>query len=435
MHTITLPATELRPYQREAFDKIVHKGCKRACLIWARRSGKDYTALSIMLAKAIMEKGLYFYCLPTYTQASVVIWKGKTNTGRNILEEIIPKELIAGKNNSDMTIKLFNGSIIKVVGSDNVDRLVGSNPRGVLFSEYSLADPRGWDLMRPILSNNGGWAMFVYTPRGPNHGKELYDMAVNNKDWYVSKLTCEETGSATLEDIQRERESGMPENLIRQEYYVDFTAATSGTYYAEQIQKMREDGRITDLPIDYSIPVNTAWDLGISDSTAITFYQRKGEWVHIIDYYESNGAGLGEYVKVLKEKGYMYDHHYFPHDIAHRDLSTGETRLDMLFKMGVKGDVVPMKSVNYGIECVHRLLPKTKINLNNCANLIKSLELYHKKFDEKNNVYMDMPVHGPESHAADAIRYMAIMERDRVNAEIGSVKQYGRPMEYKPMSW
>ena len=227
----------------------------------------------------------------------------------------------------------------------------------------------------------------------------------------------------------------MPENLIRQEYYVDFTAATSGTYYSEQIQKMRDDGRITDLPIDYSIPVNTAWDLGISDSTAITFYQRKGEWVHIIDYYESNGAGLGEYVKVLKEKGYMYDHHYFPHDIAHRDLSTGETRLDMLFKMGIKGDVVPMKSVNYGIECVHRLLPKTKINLNNCANLIKSLELYHKKFDEKNNVYMDMPVHGPESHAADSIRYMAIMERDRVNAEIGSVNQYGRPMEYKPVSW
>lgn len=430
---IILPKISLRPYQRIPYDKVVHEGCKRMILVWARRSGKDMLGLSIMVARAMMEKGLYFYCLPTYTQASNVIWKGKTNEGRNMVEANIPNELIAKKNSSDMTIELINGSIIKVVGSDNYDRLVGSNPKGILFSEYSLADPRGWDLMRPILSNNDGFAIFIYTPRGYNHGKTLFDTALNNPEWYVSKLTYKDTGSATDEDIQRERESGMPENLIRQEYMCDFTASNTDSYFGNIVEAMRKDGRICTLPIDYSIPVCTSMDLGYNDQSVIIFYQRYGEWIHIIDYWESSGCSLQDYAKIMMDKGYIYDKHYFPSDIMVHDLGTGETRLSMLQKMGIVGTVLPKKSLSYGIECIYRLLPRTKINVDKCERLIKCLSLYSRKYDEKNDVFLDTPVHNSYSHGVDGIRYAAIAERERYNTKVAQQSYIPRPQSsYNP---
>lgn len=434
MTQINIPTIPLRDHQKDVFGAMTTGGYKRGLYIANRRSGKDIVALQIALANALMgNPGTILYFNPTYRQIKNTVWSAIADNGQRILDLTFPKELVKSINNVEMTVTLINGSIIKFLGSDSYNTsAVGSNAKMVIFSEWSLCDPRAWEYIRPIVAMNNGKAFFIGTPRSKNHMYDMYKMALQSKDWYVRKRGWKETKTMTQEQYDKEIEDGMTPAIAAQEFDCSFDVANEGTYYGDQIEAMRQQGRITSLPIDYSIPVYTAWDLGISDSTAIVFYQLIGEWIYIIDYHESNGSGLGEYVRVLKERGYIYHHHYFPHDINHRELGTGETRLIMLSKMGVNGEVIPMKSISYGIECVHRMLPRVKINIDKCAKLVKYLELYHRKFDDSHNVYLDTPVHGPESHAADALRMMAVMERERHNRESSASIRSVRPTTYNP---
>lgn len=431
---IKLPVAELRDYQKGVYDFFVNNNGKRGVLVWSRRSGKDIVCLNIIAAMAIKEKGTYFYCNPTYTQCVKTIWKSISNDGTSMLDMAFPRALIAKKNDADMSVTLINGSIVTFLGSDNIDRIVGTNPKMIVYSEAALSDPRGWNLLRPVLANNKGAALFVSTPRGRNWFYDLYNLSKSNKDWYSSLLTCEQTGSATKEEVQKEIEEGMDPRLAQQEFYCSFDVGSVGSYYADEIAKMREDGRISDFPIDTAYPVYTACDLGYSDATSFIFYQHIGDWYYVIDEYESNGQSLKDYVKMLKEKGYNYERHYFPHDINQHELGTGYTRLQMLREMGINGDVVPLKSLNYGIECVHRLLPRVKIHTK-CKSLIKSLEMYRKKFDERNNVFLDTPVHDEYSHYADAFRYFAEVVRDQLNVERSITLFEVRKDPYNPMKW
>ena len=121
-----------------------------------------------------------------------------------------------------MMIEFINGSTWQLIGSDRYDSLVGTNPVGVLFSEYALSDPQAWDYIRPILTENGGWAWFISTPRGKNHFWQLYEMALRNEEWHCERLTVDDTDMITEADIQAERDSGMAESTIQQEYYCSF---------------------------------------------------------------------------------------------------------------------------------------------------------------------------------------------------------------------
>lgn len=433
--SITVPTIPLREHQQDVFCAMTTGPYKRGLYIANRRSGKDIVALEIALANALMGKpGTILYFNPTYRQIRNTVWTAIADNGMRIRDMIFPQELVKKTNSSEMTIELINGSIIKFLGSDSYDTsAVGSNAKMVIFSEWSLCEPKAWDYVRPIITMNGGKALFIGTPRSKNHMYDMYRMVLNNPDWFVRLRGYKETKTMTEEQFNREIADGMPLSVAKQEFECSFDVANEGTYYGDAIKSMREQGRICSLPIDYSIPVNTAWDLGISDATAIIFYQHEGDWINIIDCYESNGSGLGEYAKVLKERGYIYGHHYFPHDIANRDLGTGETRLMMMSKMGVQGEVVPMKSIAYGIECVHRMLPRTRINIDKCERLVKCLELYCKKFDAVHNVYLDTPVHSDVSHMADSCRMMAVMERERYNTKIAQQSYIPRPQSsYNP---
>lgn len=435
---VTLPTVQLRDHQKDVFTALTTGPYKRGLYIANRRSGKDIVALEIALANALIgTPGTILYFNPTYSQVKQTIWKGIADNGQKILDMVIPKELIVKKNNSDMTIELINGSVIKFLGSDSYNTsAVGSNAKMVIFSEWSLCDPMSWQYTRPIITMNGGKAFFIGTPRSRNHMHDMFESTKKNPEWFVRLRGYRETKTMTDEDYQKEIEDGMPESIAAQEFLCSFDTANEGSYYGKEIQAMREDGRICSLPIDTYSPVCTAWDLGIADSTAIIFYQRVGDWIHIIECFESNGSSLKDYVKILREKGYLYDKHFFPHDINNRELGTGETRLTMLSEMGVIGDVVPMKSINYGIECVHRILSRTKINENKCAKLIKALEMYHKKFDEKNNVFMEVPVHDDSSHMADAMRMLSVAEREHINSQISESKiKVRKRNDYNPINW
>ena len=182
-----------------------------------------------------------------------------------------------------MKIRFINGSLIQMVGSDNIDGLVGTNPLGVVFSEYAIQDPRAYNFLRPILMANDGWCVFISTPRGKNHMWELWNIAKANPDeWFAYKLTVEDTCHISLLELEREKAQGlMSEDFIQQEFYCSFDMGVEGAYYAKYIDRMRIKGQIGSVPWESAFKVHTAWDIGVRDSTTIIFFQTVGQTVRI----------------------------------------------------------------------------------------------------------------------------------------------------------
>lgn len=419
MPEITLPYNYIpRNYQMPVWSYMqgTEEG-KRAVCVWHRRAGKDLFAINLIGCKAYERIGTYWHLLPTYKQGRNIVWNGFTRDGRKFLDHF-PRELVEGENATEMRVTLKNGSIYQVVGTDNIDSLVGTNPIGCVFSEYSLQDPGAWDYIRPILAENGGWALFIYTARGKNHGFDLLNMARRNPKWFCEVLTAgsgpEDTkrpdGTPVISDevIQEERVSGMPEEMIQQEYKCSFEAPLVGSYYGQQMMLLDKQERLTTVPYDPLLEVDTSWDLGIGDSMSIWFFQQHGMEIRVIDYYENSGEGLSHYVKMLKERDYNYGRHYAPHDIQVRELTSGKARIDAAREMGLKFTVVPKHEVNDGIEAVRNLLPLCWFDYEKCRRGIEALRGYRKEWNEKMKCYSANPLHDWTSHGADGFRIYAM---------------------------
>lgn len=377
-------------------------------IIWPRRAGKDIVAWNFCIRKCIEKPCTIFYLFPTYSQARKVIWQSITNEGKRFLD-FVPPELLLGTNEQLMQVKFTNGSILQLVGSDNYDALVGTNPYVCVFSEYALQDPRAFQFLRPILVANDGIAIFISTPRGKNHLYELYNVAQNNPHWFVERLTVNDTKHISLFEIEKEKAEGLvSDDLIQQEYYCSFDFGIEGAIYGKYIDKLRLDNRITDVPYEPTSLVHTAWDLGMRDDTCVIFFQICGMTVRIIDAYSNNGKPLEHYAQLLQEKDYVYGKHFAPHDIKVRELGTGLSRLEKARQLGIKFTVAHNLPVVDGIEAVRSALAKIWFDQNKCADLIKSLEHYRREYDHKKQVYKSTPLHDFSSHYSDAMRYLCI---------------------------
>lgn len=409
---LKLPNFDPRGYQLDVLQAL-DSGKKRAVMVWHRRAGKEVVCFNYMVRQAFWHRvGTYVYFFPTTRLGRRILWDGMNKDGKRFIS-YVPDEIMKGRpNEQEMKIKLINGSIIQIIGTDMIEN-VGVNPVGLVFSEFSLQDPKAWTYTRPILRENGGWAIFNFTPRGRNHAYDMYLMAKNNPDWFCQKLTIEDTGVLTKEDIEKERIEGMSEQMIQQEYYCDFEQGAEGAYYAKLLNKAEVEGRITNVPFDSQYGVSTFWDLGVGDETVILFVQVKGQEIHLIDMYRNDGEALSHYINVIKDKernkGYNYSAHWAPHDIEVRDLTQGaRTRRQIARELGVNFRVVAKMPIAEGIELARGIFPRLWIDSQNCTYFVKCMENYHKHFNEKLNVYSDRPVHDWSSHTADSFRYMAI---------------------------
>lgn len=374
-----------------------------------RRGGKDVTAFNWCVMQLLLNPGwTAFHILPTYSQAKKVIWDSSTNDGKRILD-YIPKEIIEAKNGQEMKIRFTNGSMYQLIGSDNIDSLVGSNPKIIIFSEYAIQSPAAWAYLNPILEVNKGYAIFISTPRGKNHFYDLVTKAKTNPKWFCEVLSVKDTGVLSEEDLKSiQEDNGFSDEHMQQEYYCSFNRGIEGSYYGRIIEKSREEERICNVPYNPRSPVHTAFDLGYGDSTSITFWQEVGGELRIIDFYENHGENLAHYVKKLQEKPYVYGTHYFPHDGGSGSLQTGRTMQDIAWELGIKTTVLEReKDVQVGIEAVRTMLSMCYIDQTKCAYLIKCLENYHKKYNEKTQSYSETPYHDWTSHAADSVRMMA----------------------------
>lgn len=433
MKKIHLPyCFEPRSYQLQVFVGM-DRGVKRFVLLWHRRAGKDKTCLNAMVMATQMRIGTYFYFLPTYSQAKKVIWDGMDAKGFPFLKHFPPDLWEGDPNTTELKLRLKNGSVFQLVGSDSIDNIVGTNPVGCVFSEYALQDPKGWEYVRPILLENGGWAMFPYTPRGKNHGYDLYEMARNNPSWHVSSLTIRETGVLTEADIQAERDAGMPEELVQQEYYCSFEGGMQGAYYADALRRAEAEGRIGQVPHDPALTVDTWWDLGVADSTTIWFVQEHYTQTRVIDYYEASGEGLDHYAKVLDRKPYKYKDHVAPHDIGVRELGSGRSRQEVAQDLGIYFRVAAKLPIQDGIQAVRMLLPRCWFDVGRCKQGLNALRDYHKVYDDKRGDFSDRPHKDWTNHAADGFRTGAVGRREAKVPE--HPDRYARKRHAQVRSW
>ncbi len=399
-------------------------GGKRGLAVWHRRAGKDdvalhWTAVSandVGLKDSIGRVGNYWHMLPQASQARKAVWDAvNPHTGRKRIDEAFPREIRETTRDNDMQIVFKSGSTWQVVGSDNYDSLVGAPPVGIVFSEWALADPNAWAYLRPILRENGGWALFIYTPRGRNHGATFYETRKGDAEWFAEKLTVDQTSVFTSEDIAREKQDyiddfGPDDGLarFRQEYYCDFNIAVAGSYYGSYMTAAQDEGRITTVPWSPDLEVHTSWDLGYGDTTAIWFSQLVGLEVRLIDYYETSGVGLEHYAKELDRRPYKYGTHVCPHDVEHGELGSGRTRLQILRSLGVSPVVLPRTAdVEDDIACARKLLPRCWFDGSHCGRGVESLLQYRRQWDEKNRTYRPKPLHDWASNGADSFRYLA----------------------------
>ena len=282
-----------------------------------------------------------------------------------------------------------------------------------------MCDPNAWGYIRPILAENGGWAVFIYTPRGKNHGHSLYQMAQKSNEWFCQNLTVRDTKRAdgtpviNPDIIEQERLEGMEEALIQQEFYGSFEAQIAGAYFADQIATAKEQGRVSRLPIEPSLAVHTAWDLGISDAMSIWLFQAIGKEIRLIGYYENNGKGMEHYIQWLNQyaatNGVMLGQHLAPHDIEVRELTSGRSRKDVAREMGISFRTVQRpRTKAEGIQAIRRMFPRFWFDEDKAEHGLNCIASYHREFDEKRNVFRDMPVHDWSSHGADALQTLAL---------------------------
>lgn len=361
--------------------------------------------------------------LPEAKQARKAIWTAiNPHTGIRRIDEAFPPEVRANTNDVEMFIRFKSGSTWQVVGSDNFDSLVGSPPVGTVFSEWALADPRAWAYFRPIWRENKGWALFITTPRGPNHAKSTFELARDNPDYFAEIVTADQSGVFSEADLIQERKELIQEYgpeygeaMYEQEYRCSWSAAVIGSYYGYLMEEADQQGRIRDFDYDPEYPVLTFWDLGLDDHMSIWFVQFVGSEVRWIDYESGGGTGMEDYIGIVKEKPYRYGEHYGPHDLRVRELTRGNvSRIEIAQKMGLNFKIVPNLAIVDGRQALRSVIKRSVFHRTNCADGISALQQHRAAWDAEKKVLSREPVKDWTCHPADAGRYVAVQWREVV---------------------
>lgn len=470
MAIIQLP-NNWKPRQHQAkLWNFLEAGGKRAIAIAHRRWGKDDVCLHRTAVSAFERIGTYWHMLPEAAQARKAIWQAiNPHTGKRRIDEAFPEEIRETTNDHEMFIRFVNGSTWQVIGSDNYNSLVGSPPVGVVFSEWALAKPAAWAYLRPILAENGGWAIFITTPRGKNHAYKMLKMAQTSEGWLADVQSVEDTKAIPehvlkqeLKELQSEYGDEQGQSHYDQEYGCSFEASILGSVYGASIKKLDKLGRIVNGLYDPKLPVHTAWDLGYDDNTAIFWWQLAGREVRLIDYYENNGSDTQHYCEQLlgyelteykvgteykytrgepiegleHRRAYKYGDHYAPHDAVNELMAAGgRSIVQQAYAMGIKMRVVAATSVMNGIAAARKVLENTWIDETMCADGLEGLKQYQFEWDDDAKTFKKTPYHNWASHPADAFEIIGQVMREKMKPEDKPKPKFLEQMTAKDVFW
>jgi len=366
-----------------------------------RRMGKTVSAINHLIKDALLnqkEAPRYAYIAPTYGQAKRVAWDYLVKYA----------EPLGGTSNISELRVDFWGRRIQLFGSDNPETLRGQYFDGVILDEIGDQNPKIWtDIVRPALADRKGWCLFIGTPKGHNHFKELRDRAEKEDGWGLLEFKASETGVVDDTELKAAKNE-MGEDKYRQEFECSFDAAVEGSYYGQILNELEDKKHMQEIPREELSRTFTAWDLGMGDSTSIWVAQLVGTEVRLLDYYENHGVGLDHYVKWIKDNDYSKAEHILPHDVRVRELGTGKSRLEMLEESGLEVKIAPRMGLDDGIQAVRRLLPRCWFNVPKVQTGLNCLRSYRRDYDEKRKIFYEIPLHDWSSHGSDSFRYLAL---------------------------
>jgi len=381
-------------------------------LVCHRGFGKTVLAVNALILGAVQgpASARYAYIAPYLKQAKEIAWDALRGYGGGIGGTRFSESELRCEIAPDRRIRLF--------GADNAEALRGNHLDGVVFDEYATINPQVWSqIILPALSRRQGWALFIGTPKGHNHFHQLYESARRDDTWAVVLEPASTSGVFTPEELAR-FQRGMDPDEYRQEYECSFEAAIRGAYYATQIEAARAAGRVRQVPLDPTAVVDTYWDLGWDDATAIIFAQTIGRELHIVDYLEARHESLGYYAAELDRRQragrYVYGWHHLPHDANKTELGSGKSMREQLRTLGLQQlRVVPQAEVEEGIQAARALFPRVWFDETRAALLVDHLSAYRQEWIERTQTYGSKPRHDEHSHGADAFRYLAMAREFR----------------------
>lgn len=372
-----------------------------------RRFGKTVLALNHLQIAALeckRERPRFHFIAPTYAQGKQIAWDYLTHYSSPI-PGVVPRV-------SELTVVYPGDRHVRILGADNPDSLRGIYSDGVVLDEYGLQPPRIFsEVMRPALSDRQGWALFLGTPAGKNQFHDVIQQAQRDPTWFHATHKASETGIISPDELAAARKD-MTADEYQQEYECSFEASVKGAIFAAELQAARAQGRCRTVPIDPVLPVDTDWDLGVGDATAIWFSQSlRGGEVRIVDYYEASGEGLPHYAHVLKTKGYLYGQHWAPFDIQVKELGSGRSRIEVAASLGIKFNIAPNVPLEDGIHAARMLMPQCYFDADRCRAGLEALQHYRRDYNTRLNEFKPTPVHDWASHGADAFRYLAVRQQ------------------------
>lgn len=366
-----------------------------------RRMGKTVSAINQLIHSSLLcdkPNPRFAYIAPTYSQCKRIAWD-------YLLQYTRPLGAIA--NIAELRVD-FMGRRISLYGADSPDSLRGIYLDGVVIDEIGDINPTIFsEVVRPALTDRLGYAMFIGTPKGNNHFKDLRDKASNKIDnWTLLEFKSSDTNLIDKTELASARIE-MGDDKYNQEFECSFNAAVEGSYYGKLINELEEKNQITTIPNEALSKTYCAWDLGIADSTAIWVAQIVGKEIRLVDYYEGHSQGLDAYVTWLRNNGWDKAIQLLPHDVEVRELGTGKSRKEMLEQSGLEITVVKRLPIADGIQAVRKMLPRCWFD-KDVKKGLDALRNYRRNYDEKRNVFYDSPFHDWCSHASDAFRYLAV---------------------------
>jgi len=404
------------PYKPRPQQALVHKeldNYRYAVLCCHRRFGKTVMVLNHLIKAALTNKNhnpRLSYIAPTYKQAKSIAWDYLKYYTKNIPG--------TKYNESELRCDLVNGARITLLSSENFDSIRGIYLDMVAIDEVAQVSQGLIDeVITPALSDRRGKMFLIGTPKGMNNiFYDYYQKAQSDNKWFLYKAKASETNIVDKEELEAAL-TVMGEAKYNQEFECSFIGNISGSIYGDLVDDLDEAKRIGNIPYDPAHLVHTAWDLGYTDACSIIFFQQINHNIHIIDYYENEKEALPHYAELLKEKNYIYGNHYAPHDVEQTDFSSGYTRREVANNYGIRFRVAPRLPLEDGIHAVKMILPRCKINSDNCSDLLIALRHYHRKYNDKERVYKIKPVHDFSSHPMDALRCLAtgIQEQQLTN--------------------
>jgi PBSX family phage terminase large subunit len=413
--------------QNEA-RKILAGGGMHFLLYGGSRSGKTSIILRSMAVRALKAKSRH------------AIFRYRFNHIKSsIVMDSFPKvlELMGGNlrkavkiNGEPLYAKFPNGSEIWFGGLDDklrTEKVLGNEYSTIFFNEISQINYSAVLLAMSRLAENSGLRNVIYydcNPAGKGHwGYKLFIEGKNPKDG-GDVVNPENYKYLLMNPIDNSR--NLPQGYIDEilERYPErernrfllglWCDGIEGAIYNKELRECDDDGRICEVLYDDSHLVHTGWDIGISDSTAIWFFQVIGDRINFIDYYVNSGEGLSHYIDKLGEKGYRYGKHFFPHDMRNRSWSTGKSRRETAMEYGIRPVILPNLRIEDGIDACRHFFNRCYFDRVKCGDGIDCLRNYRYEDDESTGMLKQKPLHDWAEHGSSAFRYSILGYDERM---------------------